>query len=314
MPEAPSPLDARPVDTVRFREEEAARRMLFSFAHPDDESFGPAGTIGRYVRQGVAVHYVCGTRGELGEVAPERLEGFGSVAELRTEEMRCAAEVMGLGAVHYLNYRDSGMEGSADNEHPDALVQAPLEDLAGTIAHRIRHFRPQVLVTFDPTGGYFHPDHIKMHEASTLAFQRAGDPAAWPAQIEAGLPAYAPQKLYYMVFPRRLVRFLVRVLPLVGQDPSHTGTNKDVDLRRVAEVHERITTKIDVRDFYDLRQRASHCHESQYADEDLRARFSPFVDRWLRRNDHYERVAPPVSEGAPIETDLFAGIEPDPAS
>src|SRR5262245_41936545 len=103
------------------------------YAHPDDETFGHGGTIARYASAGVAVHYACATRGEVGGVAPELLEGYTDVAALRTAELECAARTLGMAAVHFLGYRDSGMAGSPDNQHPAALVQAPVERVAGQV-------------------------------------------------------------------------------------------------------------------------------------------------------------------------------------
>ena len=104
--------------------------LLSVLAHPDDESFGMGGTLAHYARQGVAVHLVCATRGEVGDVDPQYLRGFNSVAERREHELRCAAEKLGLTSVHFLDYRDSGMPGSDDNHHPRALASAPIEDVA----------------------------------------------------------------------------------------------------------------------------------------------------------------------------------------
>ncbi len=126
------------------------RVLLAVLAHPDDESFGMGGTLALYARRGVNVHLVCATRGEAGEVAPEMLEGFSSVAERRVEELRCAAGILGLAGVHFLDYRDSGMTGSADNQNPHALCNAPLEEVAGKIAHYIRLLKPQVVIDLRP--------------------------------------------------------------------------------------------------------------------------------------------------------------------
>ena len=104
--------------------------LLAVLAHPDDESFGMGGTLALYAARGVDVHLICATRGEVGEVSPELLAGFGSVAELRESELRCAAGHLGLKGVHFLEYRDSGMEGSPDNKHPQALAAQPLEAVA----------------------------------------------------------------------------------------------------------------------------------------------------------------------------------------
>src|SRR5262245_51942144 len=111
----------------------APRTLLVVYAHPDDESFGNAGTLARYAAEGVAVHYACATRGECGEVAPELLDGYADIAALRSAELACAAETLGLAAVHFLGYRDSGMAGSPDNQHPDALVQAASDRLASQV-------------------------------------------------------------------------------------------------------------------------------------------------------------------------------------
>ena len=101
--------------------------------------------LNRYVGQGVAVHYACATRGECGTVAPAMLDGYADVAALRTAEQECAARALGLAAVHFLGHRDSGMTGTPDNDHPAALVQAPLERVAGQLTALIRALRPQVV-------------------------------------------------------------------------------------------------------------------------------------------------------------------------
>ncbi len=156
------------------------RTLLAVLAHPDDESFGTGGTLALYATRGVQVHLLCATRGEVGTVAPEMLEGHASVGDLRQSELECAAGHLGLAGVHFLGYRDSGMQGSPDNRHPQALVAASLDKVAADIVTWIRRLRPQVVITFDPIGGYHHPDHIACHNATRLAFEAAGDPARYP--------------------------------------------------------------------------------------------------------------------------------------
>src|SRR3954447_3142739 len=106
------------VESHWFRPEPAPRSLLIVYAHPDDESFGNAGTIAHYAASGVGVHYACATRGECGTVAQEHLRDHADIAALRTAELDCAAQALGLVAVHHLGYRDSGMPGSAGNAHP----------------------------------------------------------------------------------------------------------------------------------------------------------------------------------------------------
>ncbi len=149
--------------------------------------------------KGVEIHLMCATKGEAGEVDPEFLEGFDSIASRRESELLCAAEHLGLAKVHFMGYRDSGMQGSEDNQHPQAFINAPLEKVAGEVVAYIREFQPDLVLTFDPVGGYHHPDHIHIQKAATIAFEAAGDPDQYPT---LGQP-FQPDKLYYHVFPRR---------------------------------------------------------------------------------------------------------------
>ena len=199
------------------------RTLLAVFAHPDDETFGTGGTLALYASRGVAVHVLCATRGEVGSVEPEMLTGYASVAELREAELRCAALQLGLAGVHFLGYRDSGMSGSPENHHPQSLVRAPVEEVAAAVTMWIRRLRPQVVITFDPVGGYHHPDHIAIHHATVRAFGDASDPSV---QAE-GLPAFRPDKLYFSTFPRRTLRLLLPLSAPPGarhtlrQEPRH---------------------------------------------------------------------------------------------
>ncbi len=281
--------------------------LLLSLAHPDDESFGapPVGTIARYAQAGVNVHLICATRGEAGTVAAKHLQGFGSVGELRTHELQCAAQVLGLRRVHFLDYRDSGMAGSPDNDHPECLIQAPLEAVVEKITRLIRHIRPQVVVTFDEHGGYFHPDHIHIHRATTLAFHAAGEATRFPQQLEAGLTPHQPQKLYCTVFSRSLVKLGVRLLPLFGQDPAAFGQNKDIDLRRIAAVEQVVTTRVNVAPYFKQSQAAAACHASQAVGMPP---IPGFILRWFARFEAYSRIVPPPRPGEGFEDDLFAGV------
>jgi N-acetyl-1-D-myo-inositol-2-amino-2-deoxy-alpha-D-glucopyranoside deacetylase/mycothiol S-conjugate amidase len=279
---------------------------MMAFAHPDDESFGPSGTIVHYARQGAAVHYVCATRGEAGYVDPALLQGYGSVAQLRTLELMCAARHLDLAAVHFLGYHDSGMEGALENQNPACLLQAPLGDVIEKITRLIRQIRPQVIVTFDPQGGYFHPDHIKMHQATTAAFFAAGEPDRFPKQIEEGISVFQPKKLYYTAFPRTIVKWMVRIMPFFGRDPSAWGRNKDIDLLRIAAVNQIVTTQIKTVPYFKTRSRAAACHASQMAGH--RSLRRELFDRFLFRWDNYTLVYPPGLLKSK-EHDLFAGIK-----
>ncbi|MEM7346313.1 MAG: PIG-L family deacetylase, partial [Chloroflexota bacterium] len=201
---------------------------------------------------------------------------------------------------------DSGMENSADNDNPDCLFQAPVEDVAAQITRLIREIKPQVIITFDPTGGYFHPDHIHMHKATTAAFQAAGDPTRYPDQIEEGLHPYQPQKLYYTVFPRGLIKAAVAILPFFGKDPKAFGKNKDINLKRIADIEQDIHTKIWTAPFFDEAQKAADCHASQLSG--LSVTIPNFIRKWFARYNAYTRIFPKPGGNEPIEDDLFMGV------
>ncbi len=277
--------------------------LLAVLAHPDDESFGMGGTLALYAQRGVQVHLICATRGEAGEMDADCLEGFTSIAERRVSELRCAAGVLGLAGVHFLDYRDSGMTGSPDNQHPEALVMAPIEEVAARIASLIRDLQPQVVVTFDPIGGYRHPDHIHIHKATVAAFHLAGD-----AAFEDGLAPYQPQKLYYHVFPKTLLHIARFFMPLLGVNPRRFGRNGDIDLVSLLEDGNfPIHTEIDFRSVEAQRQAAAACHASQLGGAQLRRGPIAWISRLFGRKEQFMRAYPPV-EGKMKEKDLFAGI------
>jgi LmbE family N-acetylglucosaminyl deacetylase len=279
------------------------KKILVVLAHPDDESFGMGGTLAYYAKQGVEVHLVCATRGEAGEIPSQMMEGFDSVAKLRENELRCAAGILGLTAVHFLEYRDSGMPGSEANDHPDALINVPIEDVTAKVTCYIREIRPDVVITFDPVGGYHHPDHIAIHKATVKAFYAAGDHKAYPN----GNKPFQPGKLYYNVFPRGFIRFAVRLIKLVGKDPTKFGRNNDIDLEMLAgdEVYPP-HVQVNYRSVIELKEQADACHASQY---NFGAQ-SPLLLRLFRRiaygKDSFTRAFPPASEQFRVK-DLFEG-------
>jgi LmbE family N-acetylglucosaminyl deacetylase len=277
------------------------RRLLAVLAHPDDESFGPGGTLALYARRGVEVHLACATRGELGGAPEQLLAGHADVAALREHELRCAARHLGLSGVHLLGYRDSGMPGSPDNQHPRALAAAPLDEVAAQVAHLIREIRPQVVITFDPMGGYRHPDHIAIHRATLEAFHASSDPTRFPG----GPPAYRPQKLYYHTFDRRFLRLAVRLMRLFGQDPRRFGRNADIDLADIASQDFPLHARIDFRKVAEVKSRAAACHASQSGPP------ASGIMGWFFRlaggSETFMRGYPPASPGL-READLFEGV------
>jgi N-acetyl-1-D-myo-inositol-2-amino-2-deoxy-alpha-D-glucopyranoside deacetylase len=277
--------------------------LLAVLAHPDDETFGMGGTLALYARRGDNVYLVCATRGEVGTVDPEHMRTFASIAELREAELRCAAEHLGLKEVFFLGYRDSGMPGAPDNEHPDAQVAHPVDEVAAKVVKYIRELKPDAVLTFDPIGGYRHPDHIHIHQATVLAFERADDASFHP---ESGAP-FKPRALYFQVIPRQFLRMATRLMPMVGIDPSRFGRNKDVDLRSLVNVDFPVHVRVDTRSVSDIAKAAALCHASQGGGQ-IRGGVMGFVRKIFGEREEYMRAYPPVQNGRRLGGDLLDGV------
>ncbi len=285
-------------------------RLLAVFAHPDDESFGPGGTLARYAAEGVDVHVLIMTDGAVGSVDPDAVEDGADLAEVRARELHQAVDTLGA-TLHLFHYRDSGMAGSASNQHPDCLVQADRGEAIGRVVCLIRELRPQVVITHDPTGGYFHPDHIAVNEIVTRAFELAGNPSAYPGHLEEGLTPCRPQKLYYTAMPRTFIKWAIRLLRILRKDPTKFGRNGDIDLTRLGTPDEMIHAWIDVGDYLDIKMRAGAAHRSQGGGPGFQRHLPAFVMHRLFGREPFIRAYPTPTSDAFVERDLFAGVVPD---
>jgi len=279
--------------------------LLAVLAHPDDETFGTGGTLALYSRRGVQVYLVCATRGEVGEMDPSLLDGYASVGEKREAELRCAAGKLGLTGVFFLGYRDSGMPGSPDNVHPMALAATPVDKVASEVAQFIQKLHPQVVLTFDPVGGYHHPDHIAIHNATVKAFKDLNEQVV--SQNPQASQIYIPQKLYYSTFSRTFLKVAIFLLRLFGRDPHHFGVNKDIDMVSIAAVSFPIHARINYKAVAAIRDEAAGCHASQ-GGGGMNRGIQGWVMRLFRSDETYMRAYPEPQPGERKETDLFAGI------
>jgi mycothiol S-conjugate amidase len=284
------------------------RTLLAVHAHPDDESSKGAGTMARYADEGVRTVIVTCTGGEAGEILNPAMDQPGMLErmpELRRQELAKALEVLGVSAHHWLGYRDSGMADSEANGHPDAFANADLDEATGRLVAIIRQERPQVVLTYDESGGYPHPDHIRTHEVSVAAFDAAGDPERYP---EAG-PPFQPLKLYYhAAFTRRRLEAIHAAASARGiQTPFAEW------LKRWEEDEGRdpvVTTQVDVARWLGRRRDALIAHATQIdpnsfwfaVPDEVVAEVYPWEDFTLARS------LVPTGEH---ETDLFAGLDAD---
>ncbi|MBZ0307210.1 MAG: PIG-L family deacetylase [Anaerolineae bacterium] len=267
----------------------SGKRLLISLAHPDDESFGLGGLIGKCVAEGVEVYYICATKGDRGTIADEHLQKYGSIEAVRDAELECASKVLGFKKVYKLGYSDSGMKGSPINDDPHCLIQADETVVTGQIADIMREVQPQVVITFDPFGGYGHPDHIFMHHATTRAFHETG----------------IAQKLYYMVLSRRQLQVVMLMMRLRGINPRKVGVNQDLDFVEILQNALLPTTKISIYNYVDLWLTASACHASQV---NSRTGLPRFIQRVVTGRQSLYRAFPEVSNGAGLERDIFERV------
>ena len=295
------------------------RCLLTVHAHPDDESSKGASTLAKYRAEGVHTVLVCCTGGELGDIANpamDRPEIKENLATVRAEELRRATEIIGFSEVVMLGYRDSGMADSEGNEDPASFHQAPLDEAVGRLVAVIRRTKPQVIVTYgDDQQGYPHPDHLKVHDITIPAFERAGDPEWYP---EAGEP-WEPQKLYYSVWSRERAQLMhSRFLGLGIESPY-----SDEWLNRPWQDH-RVTTRVNIGEYHDVRTNALLAHATQIdptskwwfgLPEDEARTVYPFEDYTLARS-RVEAIAGedlvgPLALGDSArvrEDDLFYGV------
>lgn len=276
------------------------KTLLAVLAHPDDESFGLGGTLALYSSKGYDVYYVCATRGEAGTVDEEHLRGFKDTAEMRTAELMKAAQALGLKEVFFLGYRDSGMPGTEPNQHPDAQINAPVDEVAGRVVKYIRDLKPEVVLTFDPIGGYKHPDHIHIHKATVLAFENSDNASFHP---EAGAP-FKAKALYYQVFPKGLLKAAVRLMPLFGKDPTKFGRNGDINIKELADVSFPIHVRLNVQSVSEAKRKASEAHASQGGMQ-MRRGLMGFITRFLGEKEDYMQAYPPVGDSFKRKVDLF---------
>ena len=278
--------------------------LLCVHAHPDDEASKGAPTVSRYHGEGVHTVLVCCTGGEEGDIlnpAMDTPEVRADIGAIRMAELKASTEIIGYDDTVLLGYRDSGMPDSEANANPASFGQAPLDEAVGRLVAAIRRERPQVIITYgEDHSGYPHPDHIRVHEISLLAFDSAGDPDRY---TEAGTP-FAPSKLYYSVWPAARFR-------QIHAKFQELGLESPFDEKWLARLErdEKFTTTIDIDGYQEVRGEALRAHATQVDPN------SPF---WFGLPPEVMRGIHPTEEfflarsrNGPTDTtedDLFAGL------
>jgi len=280
--------------------------LMAVFAHPDDESFGTGGSLARYgADPEVRVVLVCATRGEAGEISDPMLATPENLGEVREQELRCACRALGVDDLLFLGYRDSGMAGTPENLEPHALVMANFDEAVGKIVAHIRREKPDVMVTFDESGGYGHPDHVAIHYHTTAAFTAAADPARYPEQIEAGLEPHQAGKLYYTAIPHRFFRSVVAKMQEL--DMKVPQRYRDRLEERIGLPDEACTTDIYVKEYWDTKRAAVDCHATQLNPDSIFAALPPDIMRELSAWECFQLAESYVGEDGDAH-DLLAGL------
>jgi N-acetyl-1-D-myo-inositol-2-amino-2-deoxy-alpha-D-glucopyranoside deacetylase len=273
------------------------RTLLAVHAHPDDETITTGGTLARYSAEGVRTVVVTCTQGELGWVFEPTLVGQ-DVGALRERELADACSALGVSRLARLGYADSGMPGVPENERPGAFFAADVHEAADRLVKVLDEERPLVMLTYDETGGYGHPDHVKAHQVAVAAFEAAG--------------AARPEKLYFVRFPMTWSREFVRELREAGIDApgsAPAGADAGPDLDEIGVADDLVTTAIDVRPYLPSKLAALACHRSQLPPDHFLRRMPLELAKRLWAYEYFSREVGPIGHSAGLETDLFAGLD-----
>lgn len=274
--------------------------LLVVHAHPDDESISTGGVLAKYSANGVRTVLTYCTRGEAGDilnpdfVAPH--PGM-SIADIRAIELEKALKVLDVKSANFLGYRDSGMAGTPENNHPQAFARADKQEATARLVEIIRRVRPQVVVTYNEKGTYLHPDHIMANRITRLAFKASGDQ---DYHINGGLTPWQPSRLYYTAIPLERIRRLHRLIAEQDQDP---GFDPEV----LGTPEENISAVVDVRKFLIRKLEALNCHQSQMSPNGIFRRMPEKMREEAMGYEHFECVNGCTPTNGKIN-DLFEGL------
>jgi N-acetyl-1-D-myo-inositol-2-amino-2-deoxy-alpha-D-glucopyranoside deacetylase len=275
------------------------RTLLAVHAHPDDETITTGGTLARYAAEGVRTVVVTCTRGDLGWVFDPTLVGQ-DIASLRERELEDACSTLGVSRLARLGYADSGMPGMPENHRPGAFFAADADEAADRLLKILEEERPRVMLAYDDTGGYGHPDHLKAHQVALAAFEAAG--------------AARPDKLYFVRFPLTWSRDLVRSLREAGIDApgsAAAGADAGPDVHEIGVPDQVVTTAVDVRRYVPTKVAALACHRSQFAPDHFLRRMPLALAERVWGYEYFSLESGPTAcRRGPqvVEADLFAGL------
>ncbi len=255
------------------------RKLLTFMAHPDDEAYGIGGTLAKYAAEGVEIHIATVTDGSAGTP----VEGFKmrgkTITQVRKVEMQNAAKILGA-KLHWMGYRDSGMQGDVRNSDPKALINQDTKKIQNEFLSLIKKINPDVVITHDITGGYFHPDHIFISKVVT--------------DVVRSIKSETRPALYHHIIPKWWVLLYTTTMRLQGKDPTKWGHNKDLDLTKAGVGRDQINACIDVWKYWEVKQKASAAHVSQGGDGNILFTIPKVFQRLIVSKECYMRIYPEV--------------------
>ena len=277
-------------------------RLLGFYAHPDDEVLGIGGTLAQYSANGTTIEWVVATRGEAGEISDPTLATPENLGQVREQEMLCSAQTLGISHVTFLGYRDSGMEGTVDNQHPAAYINADTDEVVAKLVAIIRRVRPHVILTFEPFGGYGHPDHIAIHKHTHLALSAAADANFRP---ELGAPWQTPRLFYPVLRPSTFMALKERMaahgLPLDFFDGLAKRRGKGWP-------DENYQAAIAVNDTSAAKWAAFNCHRTQFGAHSIFRQLPEAEIADIFSTEYFALAYPEPENGIRFNT-LFEGID-----
>lgn len=274
-------------------------RLMTIFAHPDDESFGVAGTMAHATRTGRPVAVVCATRGEEGKIADPSLATQENLGQVREQELRAAVAAVGVNDVTFLDYIDGH------------LAEADQNEALGKVVAQIRRFRPDVVITFDPKGGYGHVDHMAIHRLAVEGVAAAADPARYPEQLAGDVRPHRVRKVYYSAIPRERLLQMRDEARARGEDFIPGGDEATIPVEEMGMPLAEIGTRIRLSDEEFAGKRAAlFAHKTQLPADNPWVRATPEEFRQFAGTETFALAAPPISDRVyPMpEDDIFAGL------
>lgn len=277
--------------------------LLTFHAHPDDEVISTGGTLAHYSALGEQVAVVTATDGVEGEVHNyEDVEDVKSrLAEVRAEELAKAMAILGVPHFEFLGYRDSGMMGDPANQHQAAFWNSDFMEATARLVTVLRRLRPEVMVIYDPFGGYGHPDHIQVHRVGLAAYYGCTDLGRFP--LAEGEEDWAPLKLYWTAWPRsRMVRLADLGVEIGMMDEAEAN-----EWRASGTPDEDVTTTMNVEPHLDRKIEALTAHRTQIPDDWFLLRIPAENRPEVLGREYFVRVSSRV-EVPSREDDLFIGL------